>query len=470
MPLPGGATDKFGNRYELWWTLLCVTDVMLESADTIYLEPPGTAGDVAEFILSRCSTPEHHQVKRQYSKLGRWSLAAMESERVLSRFWAKLHANSDVQCHFISTFAADELQELTENARAAADLTQFRQEFIGASKDRETWFSTLLRYWNNCTEEEAYLGLRRVFVRTLDEYSLRETVEYRLATLVDASSSHVAGLLVQFVLDNVHHKLRAVDLWQFLEGQGIRRRAWNNDPHVLAAVAAQNDRYLEPLRRDAVAGSVLPRREVDQIVADLEAPNRKQGIMVSGEAGVGKSGVGLLIADLMRARGWPVLAFRIDQLETMLTPKDVGRQLELPESPVTVLANLAQNQPCLLVIDQLDAISKASGRNTHFFDCVAEMIGQARVHPQMRVIMLCRKFDIANDDRLRKLTGEHGFAQEISVSRLDHDTVREVAARLGLAAQVLTPRQLDLLSIPLHLKLLSEVADSDEVRARFHDR
>ena len=41
MPLPGGATDKFGNRYEGRWTVNCMIDVMDERADAIRLEPLG---------------------------------------------------------------------------------------------------------------------------------------------------------------------------------------------------------------------------------------------------------------------------------------------------------------------------------------------------------------------------------------------------------------------------------------------
>lgn len=40
MPLPGGASDKFGNRYEGRWTVAWMIAVMDESADSIRLEPP----------------------------------------------------------------------------------------------------------------------------------------------------------------------------------------------------------------------------------------------------------------------------------------------------------------------------------------------------------------------------------------------------------------------------------------------
>ena len=41
MPLPGGAAEKFGNRYEGRWTVACLLDVMDEKASSIRLEPPG---------------------------------------------------------------------------------------------------------------------------------------------------------------------------------------------------------------------------------------------------------------------------------------------------------------------------------------------------------------------------------------------------------------------------------------------
>ena len=41
MPLPGGAAEKFGNRYEGRWTVACLLDVMDEKSESIRLEPPG---------------------------------------------------------------------------------------------------------------------------------------------------------------------------------------------------------------------------------------------------------------------------------------------------------------------------------------------------------------------------------------------------------------------------------------------
>ena len=42
MPLAGGASDKFGNRYEGLWTVHCMLDVLEERAYSIRFEPPAT--------------------------------------------------------------------------------------------------------------------------------------------------------------------------------------------------------------------------------------------------------------------------------------------------------------------------------------------------------------------------------------------------------------------------------------------
>ena len=83
----------------------------------------------------------------------------------------------------------------------------------------------------------------------------------------------------------------------------------------------------------------------------------------------------------------------------------------------------------------------------------------------MRILLACRKFDIENDYRLRRLTDSDGVAETVTVERLAHETVREVVARFGLDASSLNFKQLDLLSIPLHLKLLSELVEDEEISA-----
>ncbi|HAX79147.1 MAG TPA: hypothetical protein DCY88_25805 [Cyanobacteria bacterium UBA11372] len=471
MPLPGGATDKFGNRYEGRWTVFCMIEVMDENADAIRLEPPGTEGEGVEFWLSKENSREYHQVKRQQSDSGRWTLAELENKdrKILSKFWNKLR-NSTANCVFISSHAAFQLDELADRARRAASWKEFYQDFLkaGQTKDSEILknYQQLCRSWHNCPETEAYEALHRVRVETVSEDFLRTTVESRIAALVENDvPANVVDVLAQFALDKVHHELTAYDIWHHLEERNFRRRQWGKDPHILAAVEEANNRYLSPLRDAVITSPPIPRDEAKTVLQKLSSTDSKPGVLLVGEAGVGKSGVMLQVVEALCEQGIPTLAFRIDRLEPTLLPNDVGQQLGLPGSPANVLAAISHKRDCVLIIDQLDAVSLASGRNPQFFDCVAEIIKQVQAHPKMRLVLACRKFDLDNDYRLRHLTDENGIAEPVIINRLPHATVREVFAKLGLDATRLNEKQLNLLSVPLNLRLLAEVAADSRIDA-----
>jgi len=78
----------------------------------------------------------------------------------------------------------------------------------------------------------------------------------------------------------------------------------------------------------------------------------------------------------------------------MTSSLEIGEKLGLGMSPVTALAAVAAGDPCLLVIDQLDAVSFASGHVPAGFHTVVELIQEAVAFPGMRVPLACRGFDL----------------------------------------------------------------------------
>jgi hypothetical protein len=85
VPLPGGSSDKYGNRYEDRWAAQCAFDILRERASAIRIEPPGPEGDGVEFWVDYPDRREYHQVKRQLTREGRWTLGALQSVGVLAR-------------------------------------------------------------------------------------------------------------------------------------------------------------------------------------------------------------------------------------------------------------------------------------------------------------------------------------------------------------------------------------------------
>ena len=146
------------------------------------------------------------------------------------------------------------------------------------------------------------------------------------------------------------------------------------------------------------------RVEARDLVDQLQE-SRARPLFVIGSGGGGKSAVLYQTVDRIEADGWPVLALRLDRIEPFSSTIELGQRRNLDVSPVTALAAVAQGGPSVLVIDQLDALSLASGRMPATFDVIIELLREARAFPEMRVILACREFDTKNDHRIR--AGSH---------------------------------------------------------------
>ena len=461
MPLPGGASDKSGNRYELLWTVVNMTRVLGGEAETIYLEPVGEDGVGIEFTVVLPAEIEYHQVKRQRTGRGVWSLRELAQESVLRNFYQKLNAPSS-RTVFVSTHAAHPMDELAQRSRDASSWEEFQSSFV-SSNEWSGHFDNLHQSWGAVDKEDTFDRLRRVRVRTFDEEGLRDYAEAKLGILLDGDPANATDVLAQFALNQIHQTLTAEDIWQHLHQRGFHRQTWADDDQVVNAIADLNRTYRTGIQSRGIGGDSIPRYETQQLVDYFKDESTRKAALVTGTAGVGKTSVISQVLDDVQTMQLPMLALRVDRLEPAERPEVLGTNMGLPASPVRTLAAIAKGRDCLLVIDQLDAVSMASGRNSQFYDCIGAMLEESRQHPNMRVLSACRKFDVDNDARLRGLVGENGIAQEFPVESFDAETVRSLLLRLGLDPEQFSAKQVDLLALPLHMHLLSEVAKGGSV-------
>ncbi len=425
-------------------------------AASISLEPVGDDGQGAEFTVTGPAAIKYHQVKRQRTGRGVWSLTALQSEGVLGSFCQKLDVATS-ETVFVSTHAAHPLDELTDRARSASSWKEFEFGFLASAK----WsadFNDLHQRWGMASKEDSYERLKRVHVETISERALLELAHAKLSMLLDGDPANATDVLAQFALNQIHQTLTADDIWQHLHQRNFHRQTWAHDDQVANTIAEVNRTYMAGMQHRGIGGDSIPRNETDQLLGYFKEEGTRKVALVTGTAGVGKTSVIAQVLEDAETMELPMLTLRVDRLEPADLPEAVGKNMGLPASPVRTLAAVAQGQGCLLVIDQLDAVSMASGRNPQFFDCIIAMLEEARQHPNMRVLSACRKFDVDNDNRLRDLVGDNGIAQEFRVESFDTETVRSLLARLGMDPDQFSAKQIALLTLPLHMHLLSEVA------------
>lgn len=259
MPLPGGATDKIGNRYELQWTLHNVIKILRGEAISIRLEPPGDEGKGIEFWLRVDDHREYHQVKRQNGASGHWTLSELASEDVLENIFNRLTNDNNGIFVFTSTNSAFQLNELIERAKGAQSLTEFKTEFIN-SKQQNGLFNDLKKRWNSCTDEMAYNLLKRISIHIISEETLRDISNKELSHLASGNPSTINDILSQYISRNIHSELNAEDLWNHLDKRNISSRTTSINESISTEIML---RQLLAKQSLETSSSFIPYPEID---------------------------------------------------------------------------------------------------------------------------------------------------------------------------------------------------------------
>lgn len=419
-----------------------------DKANYIYLENPEPDGEGVEFFIGCNGIKEFHQVKRQRSE-GRWTPNSLRN--VLMKFWSKLQDEQAI-CKFISTTSATELKNLTEHARSSSSYTQFRDKFLSSTVLKSS-FRELCEIWDNPNSEDVYAAIKRIWFVPLDEIELRRFVTDYLGGHIKGDPNTVRSVLFEYVFGNVHKKLDANKIWNRLKSLNYHFYNWYKDSSVLGRIDDNNENY-ERKRRNLVS-HMIPQNSSREIIDKIQA---NKDIIITGKAGIGKSTVILQTLDYLKDKDVPFIILDVDNLESATSAVELGEKLRLPGSPVDVLENIAQGENCVLIIDQLDNISLVPATRPEFFYCIYEIIEKAKLVPKISLILACRQYDIDNDSRLSDLINEFEI-DKIELGNFAQEQVKDYITNLGLNYTELSSN-LEILSVPLNLRLLSEIVRS----------
>ena len=432
--------------------------------EAIRIEPTNVEVEKVEFVVTIGPQREFHQVKRSHSR-GKWSLATLGADGLLQAIGEQL-AGSDDRFVFASGSDARELSELCEAASHAESTEEFERDFL-AAKGRKKRFKKLLDYWE-CDLATAVERLRRIEVRTIGERQLERQVQWGLQAVFLADPSRVLPELLKIVEDSLYHTITRQELVEELSRRGYRLRHLTRPENAGVAVETATDRYLDGARSRLIQQKLVPRAEAGTLLSRLEGTATDS--VVTGRAGSGKTACVIEVVEGLRSRGLPVLVFRLDRVVSASTTVDLGRYLNLEESPVLVLAAAAEatGRSGVLIVDQLDAVSTMSGRSSEAFDLVERLLHEARgtrSRVTIHTVVVCRTFDWKNDSRLRQLMpGPH---EQVDVGEFSVDEVKTIIANAGFDPALFRERQLELLQLPQNLSLFIEAGSDTSLTPAF---
>jgi hypothetical protein len=471
MARAGGEADKLGNRYEAVWTVDSLLDVLVGEAQALTAEP--LTGELGiEFIKElNDGSCEFHSVKRQTTG-ETWRLSTLTAvggtgRSILQDLFDRISASPTNTACFVSTTTANQLEDLRALAAASQDVANFEARLTSQGRLKEQFENYILRVGGTvgvCRDL-----LRRLRVVGVTEPELVRRVEHRIryhlyhpdCSPVDPKA--VRLLLGNAILDWLGTKVDCAMVRDYLAGCGLRERDWQRDSQVRETIDRRNSVYTRDVEAELINGAAIVRTEAAAAIAALNDGSQRDVVIV-GAAGLGKSCTVAQIVYGLSAAGIPHLTLRLDLQSSVLTADALGRELGYPTSPAIVLAGLANGGRCVLVIDQLDALSSASGRNQHLWTVFEELLAESRRYPQMRVLLACREFDASHDHRLMRLMSDDKRCHRINLAPLPLPDVQAAVTRAGVDPAKLTPEDLKLLQTPQNLSLFLQSGPAEHGR------
>jgi hypothetical protein len=463
MPTQGGDADKAGNRYETLWVIHHLLRILGDEIRSIVSEPlqSGESRGV-EFVLQMLDgSKEYWSIKRQRAGSSGWTLAALTASSttsgrsILSDLFEHVRTDQQNRAVFASTLGAAELEELKSFSN---DTTLFLDR-LGHSIALRTKFSRYLLPLAGGELETARMLLSRTRSHAIDEEFLRSKVYEELRRGLYADSGEpldpmaVYGLIETFLSQHIHVTIDRSILLSFLSSHGFRLRDWNAEKTVQKRMAELCEAYSSPIERDWLNGHyvALP---TDRDILDCLNDAGGTKVLVVATAGSGKSSTLAHTVRKLREARVPVLPLRFDQIpDGIISTTELGRRLGLPESPVQVLAGMASGGASVLVLDQLDAVSIASGRRVDLWDLFEKLRIEVSHVPGTSLLVGCRQFDLDHDHRMRSMTADKAGFHQVHLGALTLETVEELLKAVELDPSGLTAILKEILTLPLHLSM-----------------
>ena len=361
---PGGRAAKLGQDYESLWVVSQMLRVV--SGELISVEPEGLGPDergVDLWVVRTDRSRQGQQCKRENGTKDKWTVASLAAERVLQNALFQIERDNAHRFCFVSSIHCPVLEDFVERVHRCNDSPEKFVNYELTSTEYEGEFNILCgKLGLDIRDKE---DLNRVF-RFLQRFRFedfhrpiqsRARVEELGRLYVDGDPEGVVDVLKDFALQNIGNVLAASHIRKHLRDRGYPPRDLTGDPRVAAGIERLTRRFKRHF--DAlVPGNELTARTVTQEIWDrLFADDQKNIVFIHGAAGTGKTGVLRELINRLDTDKIPCLPLRLDQQAPVGDPERFGKDsCRLPGPPHACLAAYAGDQPCVLIIDQLDAI------------------------------------------------------------------------------------------------------------------
>ena len=467
----GGYADKLGNRYEARYVLEQLLYLLQERLKNVVLELVGDQERGVDLSVMDCDGVRRAiQCKARNASKSEWSVADLAHRDVLKYAKRELDSGEHDEYWFVSGVAGHGLGDICDSARSPSggDPEEFYQRQL-KGKPRQATFESFCQQMELDSSKPAdralaYGYLQRMrLIQWTDDAARVDHLEGWADTVVSGNPKTVLAVMTSYAEEHLREAITVGDLWNHLESQGLYPRRLPHDVRVMPAISECQKRFLDSICPNLIDGTLLHRKETDDLLAALES---KGVVVLHGAAGVGKSGVLYELAEKLGKRGDVYVPIRLDRVDSIpATTKALGELVGLPESPGFCAQAVSGNRMSVVVLDQLDALRWTSRHSAGALDTCKAVVREVKSFRDQGapvcIVLACRTFDLDTDSTIKGwLQGsEQERCARIKVDLLSEDTASGIVAQRGGHWAAFTPRQKSILRSPHYLSAYCELCD-----------
>jgi len=463
MPLEkGGRADKQGNQYELNCIIFELLNVLDETNSSVMIEPLGTDEKATDIIVTKPNGKrELQQCKARNGSFDKWNIGDLKSLNLFEIWKMHLNRDSNINVALVSPLTCTFLVDLYNRACNSNDNAKdfLNVQIRKSSKDFQRFYDRFCKEMKIDINDDIDVlksihYLKRILYKQISEYELKQSINQKIQYLFCNQVETVYNSLLSFVVtQEIYAKeITSTVLLAYLEKESLELRLIDKDRRVIPVLNELNKFYrynFRPLR-----GRLIYRKEFGECITALK---QEKNIIISGNAGCGKSSCTEAVIDYCENQYIPYVAIKLDQRMPTGSSSSWGEELGLPSSIPHSLHKAAMNDKAVIILDQLDALRWTQANSRAAINVCTELIREVkRLNLERRkpllIIFVCRTYDLEHDNAIKSLFMESNEKKNnwkiIKINPFEDELVKNIA---GEIYNQLTLKEKSLLRVPSNL-------------------
>lgn len=469
----GGMSDKLGNRYEGRWVAKQLLNLLAEEVHSVTIEAIGDDEiGVDLWVQQKDGTREAQQCKARNGSKEFWSITDFSNRGVLQKLQFQLDRDLSHKFIFVSCFGSRTFADICEYSRRSDNNPELfhKEKILKAGKDVNDCFDSFCKALSldpniKIDLQKIFSYLKRIYIQIYpdDQGSYKYLLERINYLLSGAEKETILFVLLAYAenKNKLGNTIYADELRDYLSKQNIYSKRLDKDKRILPAIQELQNQFEDSIKPYLISSATIKRAETVQLV---ELIKESKNVILHGAAGYGKSGVLFELTEYLKKNSIPYLPIRLDRRTPENTSVQFGQSMDLVDCPAFSLAGMAGDRPCVLILDQLDAIRWTSVHSNNALDVCREVVRHIqflkRDGKRITVVLSCRTFDLEHDPAIKNWladTKKEDVFSKIEVTALSENKLKEL---VGSDFAQMTSKEKSLLACPQNLAIWMELKQS----------